>query len=121
MRRGLEGISRRTIAAFRNAGCVAAVSLLSCVIIGGSTANAVDDSYRPPGDTYSGQGGGNTYSEPPPGDRYQPEPPPASGGDYAPYNGGRARDGDQGGYGAPYAPPPSASRDGGGYYDGPPP
>ena len=121
MRRGFFGISRKGTSAFRNAGCVAVLSLLTCLVVGGSTANAVDDSYRPPGDTYSGQSGVDTYSAPPPsGNAYQPPPPSSSGNNaYAPYNGGRARDSDPDGYGAPYSPPPqSASRDGG-YY--PPP
>jgi len=109
-------------------------------MIGASGANAVDDSYRPPDDTYSGQSGVDSYRAPPPpgNNGYQPNnggyqndyqgPPPRSSGDSyqqppppSSYNGARGPDSDPGGYGAPYAPPQSASRDGGYYGSGPPP
>lgn len=123
MRRGFEGILRKAVVAVRSAACVAALGLFACLTVGGSTANAVDDSYRPPEDTYSGQSGVDTYSPPPPsGNTYQPAPGPRGGDNYQPYNGpSRGPDSDPGGYGAPYAPPPNASRDGGGYDGGPPP
>ncbi|MBS0235228.1 MAG: DUF1134 domain-containing protein [Proteobacteria bacterium] len=130
MRCGLVGISLKGISAFRNAACVSVLSLAACLMLGASTADAVDDAYRPPADTYSGQSGVDTYRAPPsnayqpPSDSYQP-PAGDSGGAYAPYNGPRSQESDPGGYGTPYAPPPqSASRDGG-YYpppgDAPPP
>lgn len=140
MRFGFEEISRMAPGISRVRAYVPGLALLACVAFGGSSANAVDDSYRPPEDTYSGQGysgqgGANTYSAPPPNDSYQPGnsyggggndqgPPPGSGGGAyqpPPYNGARGPDSDPGGYGAPYAPPPSASRDGGDYNSGPPP
>lgn len=132
MRLGLEGMSRIANAAFRNTTSVFVLASLACLMLGGSSANAVDDSYRPPDDTYSGQSGVDTYRAPPPppsnngyqGD-YQGPPPRSSGGAYPPpqssYNGARGPDSDPGGYGAPYAPPPSAGRDGGYYGSGPPP
>ncbi len=124
MRRGLVGISRKGMSAFRNTACVSVLSLAACLMAGASTADAVDDAYRPPADTYSGQSGVDTYRAPPsntyqpPSDSYQ-SPPGNSGDAYAPHNGPRSQESDPGGYGTPYAPPPqSASRDGG-YY--PPP
>jgi len=101
------------------------LSLVACLIVGGSSAGAQDDSYRPPADTYTGQSGVDTYrsAPPPPDNNYAPPPPRSSaGGDpYGPYNGPRDQGGDPGGYGAPYAPPPqSASRDER-YEPGPPP
>jgi hypothetical protein len=133
MRLGFEGISRTAIAAFRSVGGVFTLAFFACLAVG-SSANAVDDSYRPPEDTYSGQSGVDTYRTPPPPpsngggyqNDYQGPPPRSSGESYQqqpppPYNGARGPDGDSGGYGAPYAPPPSASRDGGYYGSGPPP
>lgn len=133
MRLGFEGISRTAGAVFNNSGYVSILALLACLVVGGSNANAVDDSYRPPEDTYSGQSGVDTYRSSP-NDAYQPsngyesnspnnnsyQAPPPSGGSQ-PYNGARGPDSDPGGYGAPYTPPPSASRDGGDYNSGPPP
>jgi hypothetical protein len=94
-------------------------------MIGGSTAQSADDSYRPPSDTYSGQSGVDTYQAPPPNNGYQNSyqgPPPAAppAETYRPYNGARGPDSEPGGYGAPYAPPSNASRDGGDYDSGPP-
>ncbi len=117
----------------RNAGRASILGLLACLTVGGSNADAGDDSYRPPEDTYTGQSGVDSYRAPPPPDSYS-QPPPASdnyssppprsssGGDpYGAYNGPRDRGSDPGGYGAPYAPPPqSASRDEH-YEPGPPP
>jgi hypothetical protein len=131
MRFGFEGMSQIAIAAFRRARLATVITSLAYVMVGGSTANAVDDSYRPPEDTYSGQSGVDTYRAPPPpsGDSYQgggyqappPGPGPSGGDSYRPYNGARGPDSDPGGYGAPYAPPTTASRDGGYDNSGPPP
>jgi len=135
MRFGFEGISRIAPAVFRARNCVPGLALLACLAFGGSSANAVDDAYRPPEDSYSGQGySGQGYSGQGGSDAYQPDngyqgnnqsnyqapPPGPSGGAYQPppYNGARGPDSDPGGYGAPYTPPPSASRD---YNSGPPP
>lgn len=123
MRRGLEN-PRNTTSAFRTAACASVASLLVLLALGASTASAVDDSYRSPSDTYSGQSGVDSYQQAPSSDAYPPpsssNPPPAASRDsYPPYGGSRPRDSDSGGYGAPYASPPqSASRDGGDY---PPP
>src|SRR3569623_233941 len=107
MLRGFEGILRNAIVSARSVTCVAALGLLACLTVGGSAANAVDDSYRPPEDTYSGQSGVDTYSPPPgSGNTYQPAPGPRGGDANQPYNGpSRGPDSDPGGYGAPYAPP----------------
>lgn len=134
MHLGFEGMSRIAIAAFRNSGRVFVVASLASLMVGVSNADAVDDSYRSPDDTYSGQSGVDTYRAPPPpsngyqNNGYQGDyqgPPPRSSGDANPppqpsYNGARGPDSDPGGYGAPYSPP-SASRDGGYYGSGPPP
>ncbi|MFT3731669.1 MAG: DUF1134 domain-containing protein [Hyphomicrobium sp.] len=128
MRLGFDAISRTAATAFRGHRCVPALAMVACMVIGGSNANAVDDAYRPPSDTYSGESGVDTYGSPPPQSNggyqnsYQAPPPQAPpSGAYQPYNSGRGPDSDPGGYGAPYTPP-NASRDGGGYDNyGPPP
>jgi hypothetical protein len=129
MPRGFDRISRMIGAARQNVARTSVLSLLVCLMVGGSSARAADDSYRPPSDTYTGQSGVDTYRSPPPppdNNSYQPPPPPprssSDGGDpYGPYNGPRERGSDPGGYGAPYSPPPqSASRDER-YEPGPPP
>lgn len=127
-RRGFDRIAR-TKGAARTAACASIFSLMACLIVGGSSAGAQDDAYRPPADTYTGQSGVDTYrsAPPPPDNSYAPPPRGAAGGDpYGPYNGPRNQGGDQGGdpggYGAPYAPPPqSAGRDERYYDSGPPP
>ena len=95
------------------------------------------DSYRPapPPSGYqpSGSGSGDAYQQPsqggagdayePPsrgyGNSYQPSPSGGNGG-YGAYNGPRDEDGGSAGYGEPYHPPQSASREEH-YQSGPPP
>ena len=126
MRLGFEGMSRIAVAALGHTARQSVLVLLASLAVGGSSANAVDDSYRPPDDTYSGQSGVDTYRTPPPSNSYQnndqaPPPGPSRDNSYQPsYNGARGPDSDPGGYGAPYTPP-SASRDGGYDNSGPPP
>jgi len=130
-RRGFDRTTR-----IRGAACASVLSLVACLIVGGSKADAQDDAYRPPADTYTGQSGVDSYrSAPPPPDnrydapppapdnRYAPPPQNSAGGDpYGPYNGPRDQGGgDPGGYGAPYAPPPQSASRGDDRYDGGPP
>lgn len=100
MNRGFKKLATRLLVSFRTVGCVVALPLFAALTIGGSSAGAVDDAYRPPSDTYTGQSGIDSYS---------PAPPPAGGGSYGPYGG----TGNGGGYGEPYSapPPPGASRE----------
>jgi hypothetical protein len=126
MRRGFDRTLRMQDALRRNAASTSILGLLLCLMVGASSsAGAGDDAYRPPDDTYTGQSGVDSYRSippPPPADNsYAPPPRASSGGDsYGPYNGPRDHGGDPGGYGAPYAPPQSASRDEH-YEPGPPP
>jgi hypothetical protein len=135
---------KNTTAPSRMAAVLAALPLVACLTLFGSSASAVDDAYHPPSDTYTGQSGVDSYrpSSPPPSNGYQPgggrapddsyQPnggssySPGSGGPandgYGPYNGSRANNNGSSGYGEPYSAPPqnSASRDE--HYDqGPPP
>jgi hypothetical protein len=137
MRFGLEGISRHALSAALKTGTIAALALIACLSVDGSSAGAVDDAYQPPEDTYSGQpgntqgygqGGGDTYRAPAPASTYggqggYQDPPPAGsfGNSYRPYDGARGPDSDPGGYGTPYSPTQGASRDGGGYDNSAPP
>jgi hypothetical protein len=95
MNRGFKMVATRLMASFRTVGCVVALPLFVTLTLGGSSAGAVDDAYRPPSDTYTGQSGIDSYS---------PAPPPAGGGSYGPYGGTG-----NGGYGEPYSAPPPAS------------
>lgn len=104
-RRGFDRTMR-----IRGAACASLFSLVACLSVGGSTAGAQDDAYRPPADAYTGQSGVDSYrTAPPQDDGYAPPPrnSRSGGGDpYGPYNGPRDQGGDPGGYGTPYAPPP---------------
>jgi len=88
----------------RRAAHAASLILVASMSFGISSVTAADDAYRPPSDSYSGQGG----------DPYQAPPPAANPGDpYGPYNGSR-RGGDPGVYGGepyPDAPQNNASRE----------
>jgi hypothetical protein len=133
MSRVFKTISGKIKAPGRTASALASLPLIVCLALTASGAGAVDDAYRPPSDSYSGQGGFDSYrqSSPPAGDAYQPSagasadsyqqpsPPPSRG--YGAYNGERNYGGDSQGYGEPYRPPQeSASREE--HYDsGPPP
>ncbi|WP_045835434.1 DUF1134 domain-containing protein [Hyphomicrobium sp. 99] len=116
-RRGFDRTTR-----IKGAAYASIFSLAACFFVGGSTADAQDDAYRPPADTYTGQSGVDSYRTappPPPDNNYAPPPRNSAGGDpYGPYNGPRDQGGDPGGYGAPYAPPPESA--GRGYEPGPP-
>jgi hypothetical protein len=107
MGRALTTLRELAAATRRKAGIRAAMPLIACLTLAASSANAVDDAYRPQSDTYTGQSGVDTYRPTP------PPPPPSNSygnGDYRPYN-GPSGNGDSNGYGEPYSPPPSASRD----------
>jgi hypothetical protein len=122
MSRGFISSETRT-AAGRVAARASALIFLASLACGGSTANAVDDAYRPPGDTYTGESGVDTYRAPPPPSGGYPPAGRSSGNDaYGPYNGARDRGGDPSGYAEPYrdAPQNSASREEH-YEPGPPP
>jgi hypothetical protein len=123
----------------RRIAAVVAFPFIACILLAGLNAGAVDDAYRPPSDTYTGQSGVDTYRPGSPSDAYQPPQssgngdayqPPSSGygnsyqpapngGSYGAYNGpprdynNPGRDyGNSTGYGEPYhAPQNSASRD----------
>lgn len=112
--RGFDRTTRTKGAAYASI-----LGMVACLIVGGSTAGAQDDAYRPPADTYTGQSGVDSYRTPPPDDRYAAPPPRSSGGGdpYGPYNGPRDQGGDPGGYGTPYAPPPPTAGRGDGPYD----
>ena len=138
MRRVFKTISGNMKAPSRTASALASLPLMVCLALTGSGAGAVDDAYRPPSDTYSGQGGGDSYGQAPPpardsyqapADSYQQpsrgyrgssQQAPGGGGGYGAYNGER-NSGDSQGYGEPYRPAQeSASREE--HYDsGPPP
>jgi hypothetical protein len=114
MSRVLTTLREFTTATRRKAGIAAAMPLIACLTLAASSAGAGDDAYRP-SDTYTGQSGVDTYRpSPPPSDGYG-NGGPANGGSYRPYNGpvdnGPADNGNSNGYGEPYSPPPSASRD----------
>lgn len=112
-----------------------AAAILACLLFGGSlafvgtNARAVDDSYRPPADSYAGQSGFDSYSQPPPGGgAYQPpsrgygdsyQAPPSDS--YGAYTGERSPGGgDSTGYGEPYRPP-QANGGTGEHYEAVPP
>jgi hypothetical protein len=139
MSRVFKTISGRIRAPGRMASVLASLPLAMCVALAVSTADAVDDAYRPPSDSYSGQSSFDSYSQQPTandayqppagGDGYQQPPSRGNGGSYqqAPssgygaYNGERNYGEDSQGYGEPYRPPQeSASRDDR-YDPGPPP
>jgi len=143
MSRVFKTISQKIRVQGRLASALAGLPLIFFVAMSASTAGAVDDAYRPPSESYSGQGGYDTYRQAPPSasdsyqspagspdSSYQQAPPSrnyggsyqqqAPGGGYGAYNGERDS-GDSQGYGEPYRPPQeSASREE--YYNsGPPP
>jgi hypothetical protein len=146
MSRVFKTISGKIRAPGRIAAVLASLPLIVGLALTGSGAGAVDDAYRPPSDSYSGQGGFDSYRQSPPpagdayqppagapsdgyqqppasrgyGDSYQQPPQPPSGGGYGAYNGERNYGGDSTGYGEPYRPPQSsASREE--HYDAGPP
>ena len=128
MSRVFQTISKTFRTPARTAAALASLPLIVCMALTASTAGAVDDAYRPPSESYSGQGGYDTYRQAPPpaGDSYQApagaggdsyyQPAPAnrgyggsdqqapSSGGYGAYNGERDS-GDSQGYGEPYRPP----------------
>jgi len=119
MSRVSKTISGKMKAPSRTASALASLPLIVCVALTASSIGAADDAYRPPSDSYSSQGGFDSYrQQPPAGDSYQaPGGAPAdsyqqpSGGGYGAYNGER-NSGDSQGYGEPYRPPQeSASRE----------
>jgi hypothetical protein len=150
MSRVFQTMLHRITTPSRVTAILIALPLVVCLSLAGSDAGAVDDAYRPPSDTYTGQSGVDSYRPAPSGayqpsgsgsgDAYQPpqggsgdayEPPSSgygdsyragpNGGGYGAYNGPRDDNGGSTGYGEPYRPPQnSASRDEH-YQPGPPP
>jgi hypothetical protein len=116
--------SETRAAAGRVAARASALFFLASLACGVSTANAVDDSYQPPSDTYTGESGVDTYRAPPPppSGGYSPASRSSPNDAYGPYDGARDRGGDPSGYGQSYrdAPQNSASREEH-YEPGPPP
>jgi hypothetical protein len=112
MSRGVKRRSNHIAERAGKAAVVAAVLLLASLTCLTPNAGAVDDSYRPPADTYTGQGGVDTYRPAPP----PPDVPAGRGSPddaYGPYDGAPRRNADPGGYGEPYpnAPQNNASRE----------
>ena len=106
-----RGVRRRSNDIAERAGkaaVVAAVLLLSgdCSPAWRRTPARWMTPYRPPADTYTGQGGVDTYRPAPP-----PPDVPASRGSpddaYGPYDGAPRRNADPGGYGEPYPNAPA--------------
>jgi hypothetical protein len=144
MSRVFQTISKTFRTPARTAAALASLPLIVCVALTASTAGAVDDAYRPPSESYSGQGSYDTYRQAPPpaGDSYQApaggggdsyyQPAPANrgyggsdpqaprSGGYGAYNGERDS-GDSQGYGEPYRPPQESARREDYSNSGPPP
>ena len=66
MSRVFQTISKTFRTPARTAAALASLPLIVCMALTASTAGAVDDAYRPPSESYSGQGGYDTYRQAPP-------------------------------------------------------
>jgi hypothetical protein len=128
MRRGLKTRLATLAGDGRMAAIVTVMALAASLTLFVPGAEAVDDSYRPPSDAYTGQSGVDSYGSAPPSDTYRPPAsnayrPPADNGQndtYRPYDGSARGGSDPGGYGEPYHPPQnSAGREE--YYPAEPP
>lgn len=66
MSRVFKTISGKIREPGRTASVLASLPLIFCVALTASSAGAEDDAYRPPSESYSGQGGSDSYRQAPP-------------------------------------------------------